>query len=148
MFNRKNNSNTDQNKIGELPSFEARTDLAVEEQESFAGDGGEIKGVALREWHHRNSHIRLTEVSIMDEQGARAMGKPVGTYLTLDVPDMAEKDDGYHEEVAEELGKQLNLLIKKMCPNKKEKASVLVVGLGNIQVTPDSSVPGSWITCR
>ena len=37
MFNRKNNSNTDQNKIGELPSFEARTDLAVEEQESFAG---------------------------------------------------------------------------------------------------------------
>ena len=119
MFNRKNNSNTDQNKIGELPSFEARTDLAVEEQESFAGDGGEIKGVALREWHHRNSHIRLTEVSIMDEQGARAMGKPVGTYLTLDVPDMAVKDDGYHEEVAEELGKQLNLLIKKMCPNKK-----------------------------
>ena len=141
MFNRKNNSNTDQNKIGELPSFEARTDLAVEEQESFAGDGGEIKGVALREWHHRNSHIRLTEVSIMDEQGARAMGKPVGTYLTLDVPDMAEKDDGYHEEVAEELGKQLNLLIKKMCPNKKEKASVLVVGLGNIQVTPDSLGP-------
>ena len=37
----------------------------------------------------------------MDEQGARAMGKPVGTYLTLDVPDMAEKGDGYHEEVAE-----------------------------------------------
>ena len=97
--------------------------------------------MALREWHHRNSHIRLTEVSIMDEQGARAMGKPVGTYLTLDVPDMAEKDDGYHEEVAEELGKQLNLLIKKMCPNKKEKASVLVVGLGNIQVTPDSLGP-------
>lgn len=44
MFNRKNNSNTDQNKIGELPSFEARTDLAVEEQESFAGDGGGDKG--------------------------------------------------------------------------------------------------------
>ena len=141
MFGRKNSRTTDENKIGELPSFEARTDLAVEEQESFAGDGGEIKGVALREWHHRNSHIRMTEVSILDERGAKAMGKPMGTYLTLDVPDMAEKDDGYHEEVADELGKQLNQLIRKMCPQKKEQASILVVGLGNIQVTPDSLGP-------
>ena len=71
-----------------------RTDLAVEERESFEGDGGEVKGVSLREWHHKKSRIKLTEVSIMNEQGAKSMGKPMGTYLTLDVPQMAEKDDG------------------------------------------------------
>ena len=124
-----------------LPKFEVRTDLAVEEQESFAGDGGEIRGVSLREWHHRDSHIRMTEVSILNEDGARVMGKPMGTYLTLDVPDMEKRDEGYHEEVSKELGNQLRVLIEKMCPDKKEKASVLVVGLGNMQVTPDSLGP-------
>ena len=125
----------------DLPTFEVRTDLAVEERESFAGDGGEISGVSLRQWHHRNSHIHMTEVSILNEQGSKAMGKPMGIYLTLDVPDMAKKDEGYHEEVAAELAKQLKLLLHKLCPQKKERASVLVVGLGNQQVTPDSLGP-------
>lgn len=121
--------------------FEVRTDLAVEEQESFAGDGGEISGVSLREWHHKSSRIRMTEVSILNEQGAKAMGKPVGTYLTLDVPEMEKKDEGYHEEVSEEIARQLRMMMKRLCPKKREKASVLVVGLGNMQVTPDSLGP-------
>lgn len=124
-----------------IPKFEIRTDLAVEERESFEGDGGEIKGVSLREWHHRNSRIKLTEVSILDEQGAKVMGKPMGTYLTLDVPQMADKDEGYHKEVAAELGKQLRMLILKVCPDKGKRAEILVVGLGNMQVTPDSLGP-------
>ena len=121
--------------------FEVRTDLAVEEQESVAGDGGEIRGVSLREWHPTDSHIRLTEVSILNEQGAKAMGKPMGTYLTLDVPEMAKKDESFHEEISEELARQLQILIERVCPKKKEKASVLVVGLGNLSVTPDSLGP-------
>lgn len=128
-------------KNNSTPKFEVRTDLAVEERESFDGDGGEIKGVSLREWHHRNSRIKLTEVSIMNEQGAKVMGKPMGTYLTLDVPQMADKDDGYHKEVSAELAKQLDMLIEKMCPEKGKKAGILVVGLGNMQVTPDSLGP-------
>lgn len=130
-----------QTEYGACPDFQVRTDLAVEEKESFEGDGGEIKGVSLREWHHRNSHIKLTEVSIMNEQGARSMGKPVGTYLTLDVPRMADKDTSYHEEVAKEIAKQIRMLVKKLCPKKELKAGILVVGLGNMQVTPDSLGP-------
>ena len=64
--------------------FEVRTDLALEERESFKGDGGEVSGVALREWERDRSQARFTEVKIINEQGARAMGKPVGTYLTLE----------------------------------------------------------------
>lgn len=123
-----------------MAQFEVRTDLAVEEKESFPGDGGEIQGVSLREWRRRGSGIRMTEVSILNEQGAKSMGKPVGTYLTLDVPSLQEKDEGYHEDVAEELGRQLRGLIGKMCPGK-ENPAVLVVGLGNMQVTPDSLGP-------
>ena len=124
-----------------VEKYTIRTDLAMEQKERFESDHIEVSGVVLEEEYDEEREIKITTVRIETENGAKMMGKPVGTYLTLDVPDMAEKDDGYHEEVAEELGKQLNLLIKKMCPNKKEKASVLVVGLGNIQVTPDSLGP-------
>ena len=123
-----------------MAQFEVRTDLAVEERESFPGDGGEIQGVSLREWHHKGSSIRMTEVSILNEQGVKAMGKPMGTYLTLDVPELQERDEDYHEDVARELGVQLGSLMRKMCPGK-EQPSVLVVGLGNMQVTPDSLGP-------
>ncbi len=126
---------------GEQRMFEVRTDLALEEQESFAGDGGEIRGVSLREWHHKDSHIRMTEVSILNEQGAKAMGKPMGTYLTLDVPEMAKKDESFHEEISDEIAKQLRILMEKLCPEKQKTPSVLVVGLGNMQVTPDSLGP-------
>lgn len=138
FFSKKENADLQIKK--KIPKMENRTDLAVEEQESFKGDGGEIRGVSLREWHHRNSKIKLTEVSIMNEQGAKAMGKPVGTYLTLDVPQMSEKDDGYHEEVSKELSRQLKMLFEKLS-DKGSRAGILVVGLGNIQVTPDSLGP-------
>ena len=83
--------------------FEIRTDLAVEEKESFPGRGGEVKGVSLREWRKACSKIKLTEVAILDEQGARAMGKPVGTYVTMEAKALAKGDEDYHREVAEEL---------------------------------------------
>lgn len=72
--------------------FEVRTDLALEERESFKGDGGEVSGVALREWARDRSQAKFTEVKIVNEQGARAMGKPVGTYLTLEADQLSQKD--------------------------------------------------------
>ena len=119
-------------------SFELRTDLAVEEKESFPGDGGEVSGVSLKEWIQKKGRIKLTEVVIMDEKGARAMGKPVGTYLTLEASRLAEKDENYHREVSEELAKQLKLLIQEQ---ELKKPTILVVGLGNRLATPDSLGP-------
>ena len=119
-------------------SFELRTDLAVEEKESFPGDGGEVSGVSLKEWIQKKGRIKLTEVVIMDEKGALAMGKPVGTYLTLEASRLAEKDENYHREVSEELAKQLKLLIQEQ---ELKKPKILVVGLGNRLATPDSLGP-------
>lgn len=124
----------------EKPDFEVRTDLAVEEKESFAGDGGEIEGVALREWREAESQVKLTEVRILDERGARAMGKPMGTYLTLEAGQLAQKDEGYHEKVAEELARQICGLAG-MAGGELGKRRVMVVGLGNGLVTPDALGP-------
>lgn len=128
-----------------MQPFEIRTDLAVEEKESFPGDGGEISGVALREWRHASSQIKLTEVKILDEHGARAMGKPKGTYVTLEASQMAEKDEGYHEEVSGELAKQIRRLIHALeqegVLEDKRDMSILAVGLGNVLVTPDALGP-------
>ena len=87
--------------------FEIRTDLAVEEREGAPGDGGQIAGVALREWRRAASRIKLTEVTIKDEDGARAMGKPMGTYVTLEAKNLKYMDEDYHREVSEELAGQL-----------------------------------------
>lgn len=120
--------------------FIVRTDLALEERESFPGDGGEIAGVELHEWEQKETGIRITEVVIQDERGAKNMGKPVGIYLTLEAPELAKKDEDYHKEVVEELSRQLIQIFKRHKIEMKT-ASILVVGLGNSAATPDSLGP-------
>ncbi len=125
--------------------FEIRTDLAVEEKESFPGSGGEVKGVSLREWRKAFSKIKLTEVVILDEQGAKAMGKPVGAYVTMEARALTKGDEDYHREVAGELSMQLKKMVKELkkkgkIPDKKD-IHALVVGLWNPSVTPDSLGP-------
>lgn len=140
---------------------EIRTDLALEARESFPGDGGEIHGVEVREWSASGADITITEVVVMNKQGEDAMGKPIGTYLTLETPGLAEKDEDFHQEVVRELAKQIRKLMelhhlksgscetesaelsntrRKM---KQEQCvpSVLVVGLGNMAAAPDSLGP-------
>lgn len=125
-----------------VPSFEIRTDLAVEEKESFSGDGGEISGVSLREWERKDTNIKLTEVKILDEHGSKAMGKPKGTYITLEASQLSDTDESYHEEVSEELADQLRRIIDSLNMKKENhQMNVLVVGLGNASVTPDALGP-------
>ena len=127
-------------------TFEVRTDLAVEEKESFPGNGGEISGVSLREWHRADSRIKMTEVKILDKKGEKAMGKPMGSYITLEADQLSRKDENYHREVSEELARQIGQLLE----GEDYRASgfhVLVVGLGNSSVTPDSLGPRVLNNC-
>lgn len=121
--------------------MDVRTDLAVEERESFPGDGGEISGVALREWEKKETGIHLTEVIIKNQEGARSMGKPMGTYLTLEAPALAKKDEDYHKEVSEELAGLIRELLSRHGIRRMEEASILAVGLGNPDATPDALGP-------
>ncbi|MDO5417569.1 MAG: GPR endopeptidase [Lachnospiraceae bacterium] len=117
-----------------------RTDLAVEEKERFPGDGGEIKGVALREWHERARQIKITEVKILNDQGAKVMAKDKGTYLTMEAKDLEQKGTDFFEVLAEELAGQIGRLAGTDGKPLKEMR-LLVVGLGNLYVTPDSLGP-------
>lgn len=116
--------------------YQVRTDLALEAREKFKDDDVEIKGVLVKE-ENPGGNMRVTKVIIETENGARAMGKPKGNYITLEAPDMADSDEDYHREISIQLAK----ILKELMPIEKEELSVLVVGLGNREVTPDALGP-------
>lgn len=125
--------------------FEIRTDLAIEEKTENGAEQG-VAGVSCREWREPSSMVKMTEVKILDEHGARALRKPVGTYLTLEAKTMGKKDEDYHREVSEELAAQLVRLVmeiqkKEESVRNRKEPHLLVVGLGNAQVTPDALGP-------
>ena len=65
------------------------------------------------------------------------MGKPIGTYITFEAPDLQEYDEDYHRSISEELAKEL----RSVLPGIDEEKSILVVGLGNRDVTADALGP-------
>ena len=93
-----------------MGSFQVRTDLALEARESVQDSSGQIRGVKYEEENNKNAGIHVTKVTIETKNGAKAMGKPMGIYITLEVPGLAEPDEGYHREVSEELAHQLGFL--------------------------------------
>ncbi len=116
--------------------YQIRTDLALETQEKMQEDHIELKGVRfLEEKVDRN--LTISTVVIETENGAKTMGKPKGTYITIEAGNMDEEDEDYHREVSEQLAR----VIRKLAPVKKEECSVLVAGLGNRAVTPDALGP-------
>ncbi|EGC75168.1 GPR endopeptidase [Lachnospiraceae bacterium 6_1_37FAA] len=120
-----------------LENYNIRTDLALETRERFVSDHVEIPGVSVEETYDEEREIRTTHVVVETENGAKMMGKPVGTYLTIEAPNMAVPDEDYHREISKKLAED----IKELIPERKEEVSVLVVGLGNREVTPDALGP-------
>ena len=118
-----------------MEQFQVRTDLALEARERYEEDV-EIRGVSVEETYDEKRDIRATTVRIETENGAKAMGKPIGVYITLEAPKLSEPDKDYHREVSEALAVYLQELL-----GTKEERSVLVVGLGNREVTPDALGP-------
>ncbi|MDL2206342.1 GPR endopeptidase [Eubacteriales bacterium OttesenSCG-928-N13] len=118
-----------------------RTDLAMESA-SAAGDQ-ELPGVHVSTWEEAG--VSITEVKIERAEGARLLGKPEGVYVTLECGGLREKRVEAREAMASLLGEELSRLL----PGEQDKP-VLVIGLGNRQVTPDSlgplTVDGTLVT--
>lgn len=123
-----------------IEKYSVRTDLALEEKERFESDNVEISGVVLEEDYDETLEIRITRVKIETENGAKAMGKPAGVYLTLEAPNLAVPDEDYHREISEKLADHMEELLHENHLTGRD-ISVLVVGLGNRQVTPDALGP-------
>lgn len=124
-----------------VEKYNIRTDLALEEKERFESDQVEVQGVVLEEEYDKEREIRVTTVRIETENGAKNMGKPVGTYLTIEAPNLSSPDEEIHREVSEELAKYLIEVMEKIIPESEHDKEVLVIGLGNRQATPDALGP-------
>lgn len=121
---------------GTIMNQKVRTDLALEVRESFPEDDVEIRGVELKEEYDEKNQIRVSTVVIKDEKGAKAMQKPIGTYITIEAGELNKADEDYQKPVSDEIAKQLRKLAGDL---KREE--ILVVGLGNREVTPDALGP-------
>ncbi len=120
-----------------VEKYSIRTDLALEQKERFESDQVEVQGVVLTEEVDEEREIKVTTVKIETENGAKIMRKPVGTYITMEAPNMAVPDEDYHREISSELKKFLAAIMKE----ERDDFSVLVIGLGNRKVTPDALGP-------
>lgn len=113
-----------------------RTDLALETTERFAEENTEIRGVEVTEHYNEEKDIRTTAVKIVTENGAKIMGRPQGTYITIEAPNLSASDEDYHREISEEISRHVCQLL-----NLQKEQSILVVGLGNSRITADSLGP-------
>ena len=117
-----------------IGKYRMRTDLAMENQEKFERDHVEISGVEI-EKKKRKAEIQTTIVKITSEQGAKMMGKPKGTYVTIEAPLLLTADEEESRKAAEEFSHCLMEMVPEAC------GSVLVAGLGNRGITPDALGP-------
>lgn len=110
-------------------------DLAVEAHELLRGEAGrEIPGVQMEEEKHEVGIIKT--ITILDEQGAQIMGRPQGVYVTLESTAMRENNKMVHKELGEIFAEKL----KQILP-LQENSTILIVGLGNWNATPDALGP-------
>ena len=105
-----------------------RTDLALEAAENLQAGGpaaGELSGVVTRT--ERRQGVSVTEVRILDETGARALGKPVGRYVTMEL-----ESQPFSQQAA-----CLASLLAELLP----RGPVLTAGIGNRDMTCDAIGP-------
>ena len=106
-----------------------RTDLALERCE-FLGKTT-IAGVEIDSF--RANKAKVTRIEVLDDEGASAVGKPVGRYVTVEVSPFAK-----HAQFIDESLSALTEEIRRIIP---ESGSALVAGLGNTKITPDALGP-------
>jgi len=120
-----------------MGNFQIRTDLALEARESVSEADSELRGVRVEEYYKEEEDIQVTKVFIDTKNAAKIMGKPIGTYVTIEAPALVEPDEDYHKEISDCLAEEL----LNMIPDAEKEQSVLVVGLGNRDVTADALGP-------
>ena len=112
--------------------YQGRTDIATESFRQLDGSAGELtekQGViAVQE---RLYGLELMAVEIINQQGSQALGKPIGKYFTLDLPQRFERGAEQFEAAVRAVG---DLIVR--CCEKRD--SVLVAALGNPDITPDA----------
>ncbi|WP_079910578.1 GPR endopeptidase [Paenibacillus sp. 32352] len=121
----------------DLSAYSVRTDLALEAHDLASSGEQLIPGV------HRSvdnqDGIRISTIDITSNEGAQAIGKLPGHYITIEAPELRQKNTDLQDRVAMVIAKEFEAFLKKL--NISPNAKVLVIGLGNWNVTPDALGP-------
>lgn len=120
--------------------YNFRTDLADERRDLYKKANkieNEIEGIESEE-EHVNEKIKVTRVKITNEKGEQAIGKAQGSYITIDINKINLLTEEEMEQASDTLANELKKLIGEKIQNKED---ILVVGLGNEEVTPDALGP-------
>ena len=119
--------------------YNFRTDLADERADIFKKNNGITNSIDGIETNIKeDGNIKITEVKITNENGEKAIGKPIGNYITIDINKLKIATDEEIEKYGNVLSEELKKLVDKHVAKEDE---ILIVGLGNIYVTPDSLGP-------
>jgi len=119
--------------------FNLRTDLAIENREIYKAANKieeEIPGVEAVE--EKDEDILTTKVKIKSKEGEKALKKPIGTYVTIEAPNFRYAEENEKEKLSQKIAKEIKQMLQGIVTNKDD---VLVVGLGNLNVTPDALGP-------
>ncbi len=118
-----------------------RTDLAIEAQELFQSstdNQSALSGVVASE--ESRSGFSIHRVEILDAQGEAALNKPCGVYLTLTTTPFTTRQENAFPQGVAILADLIGALLGDLSPD----APILVVGLGNREITPDGLGPLVW----
>lgn len=107
-----------------------RTDIALERQEMLKDT--EQKGIKVKRWEKEKAQV--TEIEVLNDFGAKSINKPIGKYITVEVPEFSHESELLDGRLI-----ALTESIKNLMPCNAEK--ILVVGLGNENITPDALGP-------
>ena len=119
--------------------YNFRTDMAVERNEIYKKQNSLAEGIdGIENANKIIKDIEISKVKITNENGANALGKPVGNYITLDVKEIKNADEERIEEIAEIMADELRTVIGE---HVSDTDDILVVGIGNRYVTPDALGP-------
>lgn len=122
----------------DLSAFSIRTDLALEAKELANSKYGETVPGVHSELEEEDG-IYITRMDVYSEEGAQAIGKQQGHYVTLEVPGLRKKDSKLQDRVATVFAREFERFLQKL--NISAEAKALIIGLGNWNVTPDSLGP-------
>ncbi|MBR4173431.1 MAG: GPR endopeptidase [Clostridia bacterium] len=113
-----------------------RTDLAIEAHEMCESEKAEenhFEGIDVSKYGMGD--VFVTKISVKNEKGSSILGKPVGNYITLEIPNLKYSDEAY-QSACKEIASEIKKLTKITNGTK-----TLVVGLGNKAITPDALGP-------
>lgn len=119
--------------------YNFRTDLALERRDIYqkVNKLQQIEGVESTE-ENINENIKVSRVKITNQNGEQALGKPIGNYITIDVKKLKIAGEDEIQKASETLSNELRKIIDM---HTDKQGEILIVGLGNIYVTPDALGP-------